>query len=237
MKKIIFLIIPIVVIIGILCLNIYGCSRETSLSQNNTPTFDENIILKNLTVTFSDPEGDFVLEDPAPPKIYPFPPVDIKQISLGTDSGYLYICIKYYATTPTTTQNVEGHLVNQMNPTIALDTDNNLDTGGEGGSEAIASFLIEFSDSVKPKSYMAYNYTGNGNYANQVEFNYTAGGPGKDYVIMQIPMNILGVTSNQTINIKCWSESMSVDKNGKEEYHHFAFDFLGNGDTYSVVLP
>lgn len=165
-----------------------------------------------------------------------FPSVDVTQIILGVDRGFLYMRVDYRGSIPTEpvqiiqAGEVEAQLVTDQGMNISLNTDNNLQTGssGDGISGVDIFFAIGFTFGNDINIYANYDFPDGDIHHNQqqIDGELGFGGPGYSYAIVRYDISNLGsfFPLGETISFGSWSEAESSNPDGTIKYHHFAFD-------------
>ncbi|MEX2703020.1 MAG: hypothetical protein Q6368_008150 [Candidatus Baldrarchaeota archaeon] len=173
----------------------------------------------------TDKEAAIVPESPPEPVSYP--PVNITKVSFGVHEGYLFVKFEFVGKLPTEKEEP----VTKITAVILLDKDCNYSTGWIG-IDAVIGLDIEWDENGK-LIYgfgMIYDIPDTPNMEDEqaavqagkyMELPY-AGGPGYNYFIIQIPMNVLGLQSGKQVIMEIHAEAESP------EYHHYAFDSLKN---------
>lgn len=211
-------------------------AKEIPLSEEEI----ESILVLHV-IDESDKEATEVEE--APPEPINYPPVNITKVSFGTDQGYLYIKIEVLGELPTE----KDDPVTKITICVLMDTDGN-DSSGWHGYNALVGFYITWDPLGKYniEVYITYNIATTPDEeeafenADHISGEYK-GGPGKNYVVLRVSMELLGLESGQEVVMDIHAEAES------EEYHHYAFDALmssqynytgtGNYFWHSVKIP
>jgi len=211
-----------------------GCSDDGAAS-DPWPTDYGAVFTKFL----NDPADDLTgFSGESPPYPVSLPSVDVTQISLGVQGNYLYIRIDYAGVIPTSpvlfpdnppveAQTVQNHVTN-----ISMNTDNDYSIGcvGVGFHGVDVLYTIYLGYGLAGVSvYAIYDCVSNtDNYRRQLIGEFGQGGPGYNYVIVRYNVLDLGILfpRGTTVDVGGWSEAYSIDLNGFELYHHFAFDPL-----------
>jgi len=238
-------ILATVFLVLIVVVGIYA-ARMFSASQNKyiIPLSDEEIenILTLHIIDETDEEATQVEDTPPEPVNYP--PVNITKVSFGTDQGYLYIKFEFLGEIPVKKEDP----VTKITVCILMDTDGN-DSTGWCGYDALVGFYVfwgSLTDEQHIDAIMKYNVRSVTDEeeafrtADQMPVEYK-GGPGTNYVVLRVPMDILGLQSGQQIIVDIHAEAES------KTYHHYAFDalrsslyeYVGSGNYFwhSLQIP
>ena len=64
------------------------------------------------------------------------------------------------------------------------------------------------------------------------------GGPGFTYALVRYDISTLGdfFVKGTTVNAGSWSEAESFDEDGTLKYHHFAYDRVIDGGSWSIPV-
>ena len=223
--------------------NCYGFYYYAPTRGEELPPIEKDIesILVLNVIDESDEEATLV-ED-APPEPVHCPPVNITKMSFGIYEGYLFIKVEFLGKLPVR----KDDPVIKITVCILMDTDGN-DSSGWCGYDAMGSFYITWDILGFPDSeaLITYNIATTADEeeafenATRIPGDYE-GGPGKNYVILWVSMDLLGLKSGQNVVMDIHAEAES------EEYHHYVFDALmssqykyngtGNYFWHSVVIP
>jgi hypothetical protein len=224
----------ITTLVVLLVAGVYFAPREKptprSVGEDEIMYIEE--LLASTTNVLIDNQGDFV--DPGsgtPPKgIYSFAPVDMLKISVANDNESLYIKFEMAGKIPSWPVVYNGNTVHQMNINCAIDNDRNRHTGSASndGAEALVIFGTGLKESTTDESYMSVSYyaepTGieepeNARFARfGILDGIIEGGIGENYVIVRLPLFVLGLHAGMDVDILCWAEAAS------DQWHHFSFD-------------
>ena len=192
-----------------------------------------------LTSTFTDAVGDLVPLGAAhegPGYAVDFPPVDVDRIRLGIDEDYLYMRVEFLGAIPQSLYPVaaagvvEEQWVKGPGMNISLDVDNNNATGasGDGISGVDLFFAVGFDYGSEVRIYANYGFPDGDihNATGQLFGELIDGGPGSSFVVVRFNVSGLGsfFPRGTTVELGSWSEAESVNADGSEKYHHFAFD-------------
>ncbi len=194
-------------------------STEIPLSEQEI----ENI----LTIHIIDETDEEAAEiDNAPPGgAVSWPPVNITKVSIGTYEGYLYVKFEFLGEIPVEKEEP----IEMISFSVEIDADLNYNTGWHGTDIQIAVHLKydEETHIIEPGDIdvtVWYNIptTEDEDEAHNTDIIYGEykGGPGTNYFIFRIPMNVVGLHSGQQIYFSAGAEASSP------EYHHYAFDGL-----------
>lgn len=220
----------------------------TSLQGEYISLSDEEIenILTLHIVDETDMEAALV--PGSPPELVSYPPVNITKVSFGVHEGYLYVKFEFVGKLPTEKEEP----VTKITAVILLDKDCNYSTGWIG-IDAVIGLDIEWDENGQ-LIYgfgMIYDIPDTPNMEDEqaavqagkyMKLPY-AGGPGYNYFIIQIPMDVLGLQSGQQVIMEIHAEAESP------EYHHYAFDSLKNsqynydnpdqpyGEALKITIP
>ena len=153
-----------------------------------------------------------------------YPAANITKISLGIEGKYLYMRLDYASEVPSlpfqiaAEGNIEAQVVEAQGTSVALDSDNNPNTGAEfSGIEIFFSVNHDYGE--KTEAYAKYNLSN----ADSVLYLYGEvgdGGMGYDYVVVRYDTSGLGrfFPRGDTVMVEFWSEAES------DLYRHFAFE-------------
>lgn len=183
--------------------------------------------------------------------------IDLTEVSLGIDQlinsdgdtvTFLYMRVEFVGAIPDqpvhilpdTSGTIEDQFVKNQGMNIALNTDDNMGTGGggEGVSGIDIFFAVNFEYGVRAQIYANFGFAeGDLHIASgQIEGELGEGGSGYDYAVVRYKVSEvadyfpLGVT----VDIGSWSEAESFNADGTLKYHHFAFDRLPGDTTWFV---
>jgi hypothetical protein len=206
-------------------------------------------MLSEHGVTIADAKGDWIWtghpeDNPAP---YPVPFADLRAATFAVDADYLYVRLDVNGVYPA----VESELpwygqdqIRKLNINIALDTDNNPNTGspGDGGSEVLLGAGMTISPGCGWTD--GYNFWYGPTGVEQPESQRWThgdnrslvvaawGGAGFDYRVVVYPVGLLGLHPGQTIAVNSWNECASL----RYPDLHATFDVLGPGGLASRVV-
>ncbi|MFA6027661.1 MAG: hypothetical protein WC752_01935 [Patescibacteria group bacterium] len=151
---------------------------------------------------------------------YPIDFIDIKDIYLGIDEDNLYVLTVFDGIWPENNSDwpsFDGDHVTSYSFSIAIDSDNNPDTGclSDGGVEMTLD--IGATKNVETGTYNHYRTNPTGiefpeedRYENFYFFDgKIIGGPGYDYFINIYPLSNLNLTKGQAVSLKIKSEAES----------------------------
>jgi len=235
-KRILALILLAVVIPSILfAMNFLKPPSDRHYEGEYITLSDEEIesILTLHIIDETDEEAAQVLESPPEPVNYP--PINITKVSFGVHEGYLYVKFEFLGKLPTEKEDS----VIKITIGMFMDTDCNYSTGWMGIDVNIG-LVIEWDENGELLFGigMIYDIPDMPNMEDEdtamragkyMKLAYK-GGPGTNYLIIQIPMNVIGIHSGQQIIIDIHAEAASP------EYHHYAFDALKNSQ-YNYDAP
>jgi len=166
------------------------------------------------------------------------PQVNISMLSLGTREGYHYLKVDFEGTiTWQAPQTEDGDQLLLWTLSIMIDVDNNAETGWHGADVLVGAY-VEYTALFKEfEPAMLYNIP---NLPEEDEAMHQAsstplrykGGPGYSYVILEVPMNLAGLSPGQTVIVDLHAEVES------QNFHHYSFDALtASNATYSGDHP
>lgn len=205
----------------------------------------ENILTFHI-IDETDKEAAEVPESPPEPVSYP--PINITKVSFGVSEGYLYVKFEFLGKLPTEKEEP----VTKITIGILMDKDCNYSTGWMGidvnmgleiewdeAEQLIygVGMIYDIPDMPRMEDENAAMHAGK-----YMDLPY-AGGPGTNYVIIEIPMDVLGLQSGQQVILDIHAEAESP------EYHHYAFDALKNsqynydnpeqpyGEALKIAIP
>ena len=186
---------------------------------------------------------------------YPLPYTDIKNVSFGADSNYIYFKFTLWGSLPTTLQSYNGDDVKFFCNNIAIGK--YLDSSGNAqvGELQIGTTYIKNLDQDKTteattnysatKPTISLTNMGNQNgrdkngeatWVIQNGKGIVTGGPGKDYIMAGFPLDNFGLKLRDTIEFSVSYEDAS------RIYHHQSVDMLldksnnKEGDTIQYVM-
>ena len=169
----------------------------------------------------SDPAGDFTLGS------NPFGPVDLRSLAMAFTPQALIVRVKVSQPLPTQVVQTDGDRVLKMGYWVALDQDQNPNTGdtSSGGAESLLAFNLDM-EHQGVDVYLFYGPTGieepeDQRYASFDRGMLLAGGPGSDYVLAAYPVQPAGLPTGMTFNLEGAVEAES------ETLHHYSFDAIG----------
>ncbi len=208
-----------------------------------------------LATVFSDAIGDQELLPPdqdGPPYSgpVPFPAVDVSEIPVGVEGDFLYMRVDFAGPIPAApvhivaSGEVEEQWVRNQGMNIALNVDGDAGTGG--GGEGVSGIDIFFA--------VGFDYQRGVNlvYANwdfpdgdlhhnlqQMDGELGQGGPGHAFALVRYDVSGLGsfFPRGGTVDIGSWSEAESYNADGSLKYHHFAFDRVIDGGSWTIPAP
>lgn len=203
-----------------------------------------------LSQSYVDGAGDqeqMPPEQAGPPysTIMVHPPIDVTQIRLGVDAGFLYMRVEFAGVIPTRRLHVlaEGEVEEQwvanQGMNVAVNSDG-LPTGGGGeGVDGIdVFFAIGFAYGEFDQVYCNYGFpTGDLHEAlGQRLGELGDGGPGHDFVLARYDVREFDeyLPPGETLWIGSWSEAESYEADGTLKYHHYAYDRAIDGGQFSV---
>ncbi len=252
---------------GLLVLIMYGllglpaCDTQIAINLNPMPpdgtTFDAPWpadMARVLAKNFQDGGGDQEALPPAmagPPYSgpVPFPSVDVTRVSVGVDGDFLYMRVEYAGPIPESPVHVlpdgevEEQWANNQGMNIALNVDGDIQTGGggEGVSGIDIFFAVSFDYGRQNNIYANWDFPDGDVHHNlhQMEGEIGEGGPGHNFALVRYDISALGVffPLGQTVDIGSWSEAESFNADGSLKYHHFAFDRVIDGGTWTLPAP
>jgi len=227
-KKLLAIVFLALIIIAGICV-----SRILLINQNKIPLSDEEIesILTLHIIDETDEEATQVEETPPEPISYP--PVNITKVSFGTDQGYLYIKFEFLGEIPVKKEDP----VTKITVCILMDTDCN-DSTGWCGYDTLVGFYVSWVPPTGEQHLEAIMHYNVPSVTDEEEAFRSAehmpveykGGPGTNFVVLRVPMDILGLQSGQQIIADIHAEAES------ETYHHYAFDAL-RSSIYEYTGP
>jgi hypothetical protein len=182
-----------------------------------------------FTYTINDPGSNFdgiISEAPAYIDEIDYLPINVIKVSLGVEGKYLYMRLDYAGDIPpipvgvTPSGNVEAQTIEAQGTNIALEVDNNPNTGAIGTD---IFFAINFDYGQRTQVYANYDFSGTDDIHenNQhLDGELGDGGMGYDYVLVRYDTSGLGeyFPRGDTVTIKFWSEAQS------DLYHHYDFE-------------
>jgi len=165
-----------------------------------------------------------------------YPPINVTKVLLGTEGKYLYMRLDYAGEVPSlpfqimANGNIEAQTVEAQGTNIALEVDNNPDTGAVGVD---IFFAVNFDYGERTQVYANYDFSSTDDIHenNQhLEGEVGDGGMGYDYVIVRYDTSGLGeyFPRGDTVIVEFWSEAES------SLYHHFAFE---ETDQFEWTIP
>ena len=204
----------------------------------------ENILTIHI-IDETDEEAKTVDEAP-PGGAVSWPPVNITKVSMGTYEGYLYVKFEFLGEIPVEKEEP----IEMISLTVEIDADLNYDTGWHGTDIVIAVHLKYDAETriVEPEDLdvtISYNlpttFDEDEALSNaDVIYGEYKGGPGTNYFIFRVPMDIVGLHSGQQIYFSAGAEASSP------EYHHYARDGLrspklsvpgSDGGLFLLTIP
>jgi hypothetical protein len=158
-----------------------------------------------------------------------YPPINVIQVSLGIEGDYLYVRLDYAGEIPSLalqiapSGNIEAQTVETQGTNIALEVDNNPETGAIGVD---IFFAVNFDYGERTQVYANYDFSGTDDIHenNQhLDGKLGKGGMGYDYAIVRYNVSQLGkyFPRGNTVMAKFWSEAQS------DLYHHYDFEEIG----------
>ncbi|MFC1998520.1 hypothetical protein ACFLVR_02620 [Chloroflexota bacterium] len=165
-----------------------------------------------------------------------YPPINVIRVSLGVEGKYLYIRLDYAGGIPSfaieviASGNIEAQTVEAQGTNVALEVDNNPDTGAIGVD---IFFAVNFDYGEQTQVYANYDFAGTNDIHknNQhLEGELGEGGMGYDYAIVRYDTSELGAyfPRGSTVMVEFWSEVVS------SLYHHFDFEEI---DAVEWTIP
>ncbi|MDH3891638.1 MAG: hypothetical protein OEV49_11190 [candidate division Zixibacteria bacterium] len=224
---------------------VWGCEKDTGTGSGPIDfSYDEEWpanLDAILTDTFADSTDDQVglptwQDGPPYSEPVPFPSVDVTQIILGVDNGFLYMRVDFAGVIPSETVvidssgEIEHQNVTNQGMNIALNSDNDLDTGanGEGVWGVDIFFAVGFTYGQHSMVYANWDFSNHDVHLHNQQLYGEAGlgGQGYDHVVVRYKISGLGsyFPLGTTIEFGSWSEAESYNDDGSLKYHHFAFD-------------
>lgn len=221
----------------LLLLIMTSCTDDDSSGASWPDSYD-NI----FTYTIVDQVDDLVLaSSEAPANIIPFPPMDVRKVSLGLNGGYLYMRVDYADTIPSAqveipaSATVEHQWVRNQSVSIVIDSDNSDATGASGDSVKGVDifFALNFAYGSYTLHYANFDFptTDIHKYNGSTKGEFGEGGVGTDYAVIRFNQSDISsfIAPGKSVEIGGWAESESVDESGERKYHHFAFDSFSPG--------
>ncbi|MHA1593864.1 MAG: hypothetical protein ACTSXJ_06050 [Candidatus Baldrarchaeia archaeon] len=186
------------------------------------PLSEEEIESIITLYIIDDSDEEITMVADTPPKPVSYPPVNITRVGFGTDGKYLYIKIEVLGEIPTK----KDDPVTKITYCILMDTDEN-GTSGWCGYDACVGLYITWTPlgDYSVDTTLTYNIPTIDDeeqafdLADRTTCEYK-GGPGKNYVVLRVPMDLLGLKSGQKVVMDVHAEAES------SEYHHYSFDAL-----------
>ena len=217
-------------------------ASSSTLPPGKGEAYIDGILSHSVEVV--DPSGDWIStgHEIDNPGVYPVDFADINSLAFGVDDHYLYVKLTVNGVFPEaggTFPAFNGDQLNSVNFDLALDTDNNSQTGciSDHGAEALLGFGLAHENgrvhTNGPSSFAgptSIEMPELARYKNLVWDVIHFGGEGRNYITMAFPLSPLGITGGQEITIGAWIESSS------ERYHHASFDPL-NPESVPFDLP
>lgn len=230
MKATILLILIYVVVCFLLGCGIFslGPLNVQDNEINNFKNEIESQLNSILTFSTTDELNDFAEPGSgAPPSgVYPYSPIDIKKVSIGTTQSELYIKAEFADILPPQDTKF-GNKINKTSTVIAFDTDQNPNSGVtlEGGVEMILVFCSNHGVVPHQSAYFYAQPTGihepeEERYAIYKGGRVVMGGVGSNYVVYKFSLADLGLQKGQTVDLLGNSEVES------DRWHHFSFDSI-----------
>lgn len=242
---------PLICALALLIASIAGCADEKVVGNGLVDPVDTTDYSAVFTDTINDSVNDLRLLPPeqgAPPyaEAYDLPYVDVTRILLGIDGIYLYLKVEFRGAIPTgevpimASGEVEAQIVTNQGMNVALNTDNNRETGGGGeGVQGIDIFFaVSFNYGASNDIYCNYDFATNDvhDHQQQVTGKLLQGGPGSNFALVRYDISGLGefFPRGTTVELGEWSEAESYNADGTLKYHHFAFDPIDQGVTWTI---
>jgi hypothetical protein len=174
-----------------------------------------------FTAFIDDPAGDQIRSSESPPQVIPFPPIDLRKVSLGVRDGYFYVRVDMAGTIPTSAPSINGDKLKKQNFNLGLDSDNDPGTGISDGSDIM--FCISFNYGFRSESpYGFCDFRGKDADSGESRFGgeKRSGGPGYDFFVVRYEITQLAgyFPRGGPARLSAWSEARS------SQYYHFAFD-------------
>jgi hypothetical protein len=210
--------------------NTTECERESGAGVGDSDAAlvarAENMLSMH-EVTIADAQGDwlwtgFPEDNPSP---YPVPFADLTGITFAVDADYLYVKIVANGRYPASAAERPWYgqdQITKLNTNIALDTDNNENTGspGDKGAEVLlgAGMMVTPTCGWMDVYNFWYGPTGIG-WPETARWTYNDnrnlvvaawGGRGFNYRVIIFPARLLGVHPGQTIGVSAWDECDSL---------------------------
>jgi len=241
-----------------------GTEGNVGLEENPPPEEGENVDdeeIKSTEIPLSEQEIENILTihiidetdkeaeeiDKAPPGgAVSWPPVNITKVSIGTYEGYLYVKFEFLGEIPVEKEEP----IEMISFLVEIDADLNYSTGWHGTDVAIGvhmkydaeTRIIEPGDLDVTIWYNIPTTEDEDEALSNADIIYGEykGGPGTNYFIFRVPMNIVGLHSGQQIYFSAGAEAESP------EYHHYAFDGLrspqisvpgSDGGLFLLTIP
>jgi len=176
----------------------------------------------------------------------PFPPADVRRVSVGVDGRFLYMRVDYLGSIPIDVVHqqpsgeIEDQWVKDQGMNIAMNVDGDIDTGadGEGVHGIDIFFAVAFDFGMRAKVYANWDFPDGDvhHHQNHSEGELGIGGPGYDYAVVRYDTSTMGAffPRGATVDVGSWSEAESFDADGSLKYHHFAFDRVIDGGTWTI---
>ena len=155
-----------------------------------------------------------------------YPAINVTKVSLGVEDNYLYMRLNYAGEVPslpfqiTASGNIEAQIVEAQGTNIALEVDNNPDTGAIGVD---IFFAVNFDYGERTQVYANYDFSGTDDIHDNnqhIEGELGEGGMGYDYVVVRYDTSQMGqfFPRGSMVMMEFWSEAES------DLYHHFDFE-------------
>jgi hypothetical protein len=173
----------------------------------------------------------------------------VTQIAVGVDGDYLYMQVEFAGAIPTervqirAAGEVEEQWVSNQGMNIALNVDGDESGGGSGegvsGVEIFFAVGVDYGERVQVYANWDFPDGDIHNNTYHMDSELGAGGPGYDYVLVRYDISDLGeyFPLGATVDIGSWSEAESENGDGSLKYHHFAFDAVIDGGSWTIPSP
>ncbi len=204
-----------------------------------------------LVRTFTDEAGDQEalptwMDGPPYSGPVPWPSIDVTRVSVGVEAGFLYMRVDFAGAIPADVVHlmpegeIEEQFVTNQGMNIALNVDGEVGTGGggEGVSGIDIFFAVSFDYGKRHQIYANWDFPDGDvhHHQSQLYGELGEGGPGSSYAVVRYPISDLGsfFPRGETVDIGSWSEAESYEADGTLKYHHFAFDRVIDGETWTI---
>jgi hypothetical protein len=174
-----------------------------------------------FTAFIDDPAGDQILSSESPPQVIPFPPIDLRKVSLGVRDGYFYVRVDMAGTIPASGLSINGDKVKKQNFNLGLDSDNDPGTGISDGSDIMFCVSLNYGfRSESPYGFCDFRSKNGDSGENKFGGEKRSGGPGYSFMVFRYEITKLGgyFPRGGPARLSAWSEARS------SQYYHFAFD-------------